>query len=388
MATILYAHSGSGNHGCEALVRSTAALLEEKPILFTTGYREDAFYKLDEAATLREDTVRAVPRKTAGYFASAVQIKLTGKTTIHTRLARRDFLRQVRPGDLCLSIGGDNYCYGGTEVLGDLNRLLKARGAKTVLWGCSIDPDALTSDMVRDLKRYDLITVREPLTEKALREAGLTENVKTVADPAFLLEPQRTELPEGFVPGNTVGLNLSPLILNYTGRQDAALEAFHMLVEHILDTTDKTIALIPHVTKASGGDEEILGPIWEKFRNTGRVIRVPDQNCMRLKYIISRCSLFVGARTHATIAAYSGCVPTMVIGYSVKSRGIAMDLFGTEENYVLPIGDLREPGQLIQSYDWLETNAREIRAHLQSVMPGVQEKARRGKRYLDELMNK
>ncbi|MFR4670990.1 MAG: hypothetical protein ACLT69_14285 [Intestinibacter bartlettii] len=55
-----------------------------------------------------------------------------------------------------------------------------------------------------------------------------------------------------------------------------------------------------------------------------------------IKGYISRCRLY-RARTHATIAAYSTCVPTLVIGYSVKAKGIAKDIFGTYENYVLPV---------------------------------------------------
>lgn len=387
MEIYLYAHSGSGNHGCEALVRSTAAMLDRKPILFTAGYREDAFYNLDAVAQLREDAVNVIPRKSIRYALSAAQIKLTGQSTVHTGFARSTFLHQVRRGDICLSIGGDNYCYGGTDVLGNLNLLLKKRGAKTVLWGCSIDPEVLTADIVRDLKHYDLITVRESLTETALRLAGITQNVKAVADPAFLLEPEETPLPEGFVPGNTVGLNLSPLILNYTDHAESAMEAFHALIAHILASTNRTIALIPHVRKETGADEEVLRPIWEKYRHTGRVILVPDHNCMQLKYVISQCSLFVGARTHSTIAAYSSFVPTLVIGYSVKSRGIAADLFGTEENYVLPIWKLRQSEQLIRAYDWLEANAGQIRGHLKTVIPGIREKALSGKMYLERLMN-
>ena len=52
---------------------------------------------------------------------------------------------------------------------------------------------------------------------------------------------------------------------------------------------------------------------------TGRVLLVGDHNCMELKGFIGRCRFFVGARTHATIAAYSSCVPTLAAGYSVKS---------------------------------------------------------------------
>ena len=386
MKTNLYAHTGSGNHGCEALVRSTAKLLDRMPTLFSTGYDEDIQFGISEIANVQRDTVVSVPRRSAAYVAAACQTKLTKRTTLFTQFARRDLLDAVQSGDLCLSIGGDNYCYAGTEILGDLNTLFKKKGAKTVLWGCSIDPEAISPEMVKDLKRYDLITVREPLTQAALAAAGITENVRSVADPAFLLDVQKTDLPDGFLAGNTIGLNLSPLILHYTEKKEEALAGFQALVQHILDTTDSAIALIPHVVKSSSNDLEVLEPLFRQFEGTGRVLLIPDQNCMQLKYIISQCRLFIGARTHATIAAYSTFVPTMVIGYSVKSRGIAADLFGTEENYVLPIQAIRADTDLIGAYDWLEAHAVEIGQHLRNVIPAYQDKARMGKSYLDELI--
>ena len=90
---------------------------------------------------------------------------------------------------------------------------------------------------------------------------------------------------------------------------------------------------------------------------------------MQLKDIISRCRIFVGARTHATIAAYSTCVPTLVVGYSVKARGIARDLFGTEENYVIPVQSLQETDDLLNAYSWIAERESEIRDHLQNIMP-------------------
>ncbi|MFZ4780597.1 MAG: polysaccharide pyruvyl transferase family protein, partial [Terrimicrobiaceae bacterium] len=46
------------------------------------------------------------------------------------------------------------------------------------------------------------------------------------------------------------------------------------------------------------------------------------------KWIIARCAVFAGARTHSTIASLSSCVPTLSIGYSLKARGINQDIFG------------------------------------------------------------
>ena len=68
-------------------------------------------------------------------------------------------------------------------------------------------------------------------------------------------------------------------------------------------------------------------------------------------------------------------VPTLVIGYSVKARGIARDLFGTEEHYVLPVQTLSDPEELIKAYDWLMEREDQIRGRLESIMPGYCKRA-------------
>ena len=93
-----------------------------------------------------------------------------------------------------------------------------------------------------------------------------------------------------------------------------------------------------------------------------------------MKYIISKCECFVGARTHATIAAYSTCVPTLVVGYSVKARGIAKDLFGTEQDYVLPVQSLTNEYQLVNGFKWLHDKKESIRSHLKEFLPEYKQK--------------
>lgn len=85
---------------------------------------------------------------------------------------------------------------------------------------------------------------------------------------------------------------------------------------------------------------------------------------MQLKDCIARCSFFIGARTHATIAAYSSCVPTLAVGYSVKAKGIATDLFGTEKNYVLPVQEIHSETDLAKTSRYLFDHGPIISEHL------------------------
>ncbi len=362
-----YYHGGSANHGCEALVRSTAKLLGHPVGLFTTAPEEDEHYGVGKVVKILPDRAEPVSRRSLTYLACALEHKLTGSDYRSVRAAHRSMLSHIQKGDICLSIGGDNYCYGaqGNLILGYYNRMLRERGASTVLWGCSIEPSALTKAVVEDLSRYTHITARETITYTALQEAGLS-NVSLVPDSAFLLEQSEAHLPAPLTAGNTVGINVSPLVQECG---NLVMDNYRNLIRYLLKKTDLGILLLPHVVKQESDDREPLGQLLEEFDSSGRIAMAQDDSCTVLKGLISQCRFFVGARTHATIAAYSTCVPTLVSGYSVKARGIARDIFGTEEHYVVPVQKLDRPDILSEAFLWIMKHESDIRTHLEQTMP-------------------
>lgn len=103
--------------------------------------------------------------------------------------------------------------------------------------------------------------------------------------------------------------------------------------------------------------------------NGERVVLLDDMGCTDIKGYIARCKFVITARTHASIAAYSSCVPTLVLGYSVKSRGFARDLFGSEENYVVPVQDLSSEDELVRRFEWLKSHEQSIIDRLNAVLP-------------------
>lgn len=368
----LYFHAGSKNHGCEALVRSTVKILGGKDCtLYSIRQQDDLAYHLDECCIVEKNWL---PRRN---FFSWIFLIVFGKIGWIREEEKQHYYTLHNSADVMLSIGGDNYCYSGQpRQLAYLNKKLKEKGKKTVLWGCSIEPALLKNqNIVEDLKRYDRITVRESITREALAYAGVNENVRQYADPAFCLEQICLPLPEKFEEGNTIGINVSPLICRYEKKNGAVLENYRNLIRYIIQETDNHIAFIPHVVVEGNDDREVLSQLYHEFESTGRVILIDDMGCRELKGVISRCRLFVGARTHATIAAYSTCVPTLVVGYSVKARGIAKDLFGTEEHYVLPVQNLKEPKDLVKEFEWLLTHEEEIRDQLKETIPDYIESA-------------
>ena len=366
---LLYNHGGCENRGCEAIVRATSELLVseagEKVYLCSSQPEYDRAAKLDAIAGIRPDVIS--PRSLKRLI-NSIGFRLGMKRESEVARKYSPVIETGRRCGVCLSVGGDTYCYGRQEHLLVINRRLRRAGRRLVLWGCSVEPDILHGETLEDLRQYDLIVARESITHQALLHAGLPS--KLWCDPAFFLRKEELPLPEGWREGATVGLNVSPLILSRAKDKGDALQAFTALVSHILKTSGDSVALIPHVTWGHDNDMDALREIKAHFAQEMRVFILPDTlGAMQYKGYIARLKALVTARTHASIAAYSTCVPTLVIGYSVKARGIARDLFGNEEGHLIPVQELAGAGQLTGAYDALIARAAQEREYLEKKLP-------------------
>ena len=379
-----YMHAGSLNHGCEAIVRSTAGMTDESVTLYSEHPAEDLAVHLDEICEVALQGGKRSKKNPVFILCKAAEVLLKNSNPKHW-YAYRNVVDGATPGDLFVSIGGDNYCYGANPYLIYLNKALNKRGAKTGLWGCSIEPDSLKDpELVEDMKRYTFISARETITYDALKNAGLI-NIHLFPDPAFTLKKEECALPECMKDGNAVGINLSPLVQKLDASGQLVLENYVSLIQYILQETDMPVVLIPHVCKPGNDDRASMKVLMERFPGEKRIVMVNEDgvmNCMRLKYIISHCRFMITARTHASIAAYSTGVPTLVVGYSVKARGIAKDLFGTSDHYVIDIKEMKAAGDLLNCFQYVSSNEEAIRDRLKSMMPDYIERARSARQLL------
>ena len=374
MKYLLYPHGGSGNHGCEAIVRSTKAIFGGEFSLMTSRREEDIRYGLGKIVNCIPDSVQLSYRNPRLYYAF-LQRKFFNKDKALDLLHFSPVFEAAKACDIALSIGGDNYCYGKPNHIYLINEQLSRMHIPIVLWGCSIEPDSIDNLMLSDLHRYSHIYARESLTYRALIQRGL-QNVSLVPDPAFLLEKRDVILPSGFVKGNTLGINVSPMIIKHETIKGIVLNNYYRLIDYVLNNTDMQIALIPHVVWDSSDDRRSLNEIFNYYKGNSRIVYIADNNAVSLKSIISNCRFMITARTHASIAAYSTMVPTIVLGYSIKARGIAIDLFGTDKHYVISVKSLMSETQLLDDFLWLIDNENIIRNHLVSLIPVYQQTIR------------
>ena len=384
---VMFGHFGSGNHGSEAIIKGTKSIIDKYDQtldikLETRRPEEDIKYGTMDAKNCilyNENKIAKLMLKTFGKSHK-------GKELIYKILSKNLF-SEIDSNTICMTVGGDIYCYGVPYRIYDYVERANDKGAKTILWGCSISDEAIDKKMEENLKEYTLISARETLTYENLKKHGIIDNVVLYPDPAFCLEKKEVKLPENFVEGKTIGINISPMIINYEKIQGSTIQNYNALIQYILDNTDYQIALIPHVIWNHTDDRKPIKELYEKFKNTGRIVLIEDGDATTLKGYISKCNMFIGARTHSTIAAYSTCVPTLVVGYSIKAKGIAKDLFGTYENYVIPVQTLENKEDLINAFKWLNDHKDEIKKHLNDIMPEYKERAMQAGKEILKLIN-
>ena len=364
---LLYNHGGCENRGCEAIVRSTAALFAGKAQILLASDQPE-YDRQVGLKGINEIVPSVISPYSIDRLINSVAFRLGASRESEVARKYAPVIRRGK-GSICLSIGGDTYCYGRPEHLLVINERLKKAGAPMALWCCSIEPDLLCGELLEHLRTYNVIVARESITYEALCNAGLPALLS--CDPAFTLESDQLPLPQGWREQGTVGINVSPLVLNKAKDRDKALDAFTSLIDHILRTTDDAVALIPHVTWGHDSDLDSLGELKRRFADEQRVFMLEGKlNACEVKGYISRLRLLITARTHASIAAYSTCVPTLVIGYSIKARGIARDLFGNENSHLIPVQELDLSEQLIGAYEALNGRAQQERVYLRGMLPG------------------
>ena len=333
----------------------------KKKIFISSRPNEDIKYGINELCEIEKD-IMPYSKNSIEFVRAYLQLKLKNNYIPLDKLDYKKTFDHIQSGDIALSIGGDNYCYADIEKYIMLHEMLLERGAKTILWGCSVEPEVIKRKKVaEDLSKYSYIFARESISYEALKKVN--ENTFLIPDPAFTLECKVPVLPQNFQVENMVGINISPMIIENESIPGITMESYRELIDYVINETNMGIALIPHVVWSDSDDRKPLMQLYKEYEKTGRVVFFEDHNCMELKGIISKCRFFVGARTHSTIAAYSMGIPTLVVGYSVKARGIARDLFGGEEGYVLPVQKLTRD-KLISAFKNIMIKEKEIQKKL------------------------
>lgn len=409
MKIFLAGQTTFGNRGCEALVRSSSCMIHERnpevEIICPLENPDIDRLQWPEAKSFGVDFVpRPIFPKSFRLWAKLIKVLPFVERFGAPRFkVDSNTMRHFKESDALIMTGGDvlSLEYGVASLYVWVNLIEKAMGQAlpSILWAASVGPFStkphVEKKMIEHLKKYESITVRETISYNYLKGLGLID-VKLVADPAFNLNVEEFAFQEKSVlkaPEKLLGLNVSPLINEFRGGSNDVKSLDQEVLEFILKVlknTDYSVLLVPHVDPLDGGivnsDSHYMKKILVRLseEDKARVTLLPNTlNASQLKYAISKCRFFIGARTHSTIAAFSTGVPTISIAYSIKAKGLNNDLFGSEK-YILETSCL-SADTLMKSLNLLEKDEAEIKSILQVVIPKWKDSAYRSVDVLDSL---
>ncbi len=371
---LIYGIGSLQNRGCEALVDSTLNQIgdeyEIKAATFDYEHDKDMYKgKIKKFLDHHKQNEEEFTENEKKEFEHIKSIPFDYYN--YESLYERDVIKALKESDIALHLGGDNYCYGVNEWIYTITRQAKDNNKKIVLWGASLYDEILDKELINDLDRYDLLMIRESISYNAIKRYIKEDKILLIPDPAFSLPKKEVELDKWYQKGNILGINLSPLTIKTEEQYSSVIE----FIDYILSKTKYNIALLPHVTLDEASDLKILRRLAEDYNEEDRVfLQEGEYDCEELKYIISQCDMLITARTHASIAAYSSSIPTLVIGYSVKSRGIAQDIFGSYKDYVLPSTEITKD-TLIEKFNYIYNNRKEIKKFLDGKMKSMKEES-------------
>ena len=377
------------NRGCEAILRGTVKILRHafnNPSFINTNFDDtNPPYMPVEIDTDIIHRPVPRPRRWSPEWICWQLLKRLNND-LSSRLYLRSLSKHIQKADAVLSLGGDNYTldYHIPWSYMGLDRYVLKHKKPQIIWGASIGPFDRFPGFARKIHRHlknevTAIFVREDRSRDYLAKQGITDNVYLMSDPAFIMSPE--PVPEeklGFsMPDGAVGLNLSPLMAKHItgGDMKAWTELGTKIVRELKARIGRPMILIPHVTLPHSNDYEFLRNVLSRYKGDKKAIYLlPDSlSAAETKWVISNLDCLIAARTHATIASFSSCVPTVSLAYSAKAYGINERLFG-HTDYVISPKQLRAE-EIAERAKVVLRDSDSIRKHLKDVIPAVQKDA-------------
>ncbi len=381
----LFILAGNGpydNRGCEAIVRGTVRILRrsfDSPRFLVCSQFASAEHlrrqqKNETDPAIRHVRIHPLPTLAGASFINKVLWKFYWHMPrFRGRFLYKEILSELPSATAVLSIGGDNYSLDYDSLINftDLDDLVLGCGKKLVIWGASVGPFSkqkkIETAMTDHLNRLTAIFARESKTIEYLKSIGVEKNVHRSADPAFLLDEKKPDALGIDLEGKKfIGINLHPLMAKFVSGGDR--EKWRILcveaLKAVLDNFESPVLLIPHVADVSGREDDYLfmKGVHEGLKSE-RVFLLPATlDAAETKWVIARCRVFAGARTHATLAAFSSGVPTLCFGYSLKAEGLSRDLYGNTD-FCLSAGDFNKEN-VVDRLKKLLQQEREIRERL------------------------
>jgi len=317
----------NGNLGCVALTYSLLSILEKigtdenmeiEYILFEINIDLDKVKRMSEELNIPISKIKVVQYGYMGNLKSVCGHALTNIMMIRN-IKSCDLVIDVTAGDSFTDIYGKNRFYSWTRI----KRLVEALKIPLVLAPQTYGPfqnDRLRDFAVKIINNASFVIARDQLSADYIHQYSKKE-ICVTTDMAFSL-PCRKNILESS--GLKIGINVSDLLMkNKTEGTEinfALKTDYDQYIDEILfELTSHhayEIHLIPHVTC----DVNPCRYFHEKYPAT--ILHEPFKTPIEAKECIATMDVFIGARMHATIGAFSAGAAVIPTAYSRKFSGI------------------------------------------------------------------
>ena len=331
----------NGNRGCVALSVASLSILRDifhEKGVEATIYLPDSAMKEDGFQTYHVDGLENLEYVSCRY--PPLSIKEFLKALLHPK-RYSETIKIFKNCDFILDIGqGDSFAdIYGVERFAMIDKIHKiARIVKKpyCLLPQTIGPftnECIRRKAVKSIEKATSVMTRD---EQSLSYVeGIAPEQRRVAqyiDVAFMLPYKREGFDDRYI---HVGLNISALLWHggYTRNNQFGLkEDYPTLVRSIIKdflSNERVILhLVPHVVgseRSVENDYAVSYDLWREYANPRLILAPLFLGPCEAKGYISGLDFFMGARMHATIAAFSSDVPVVPMAYSRKFNGMFID---------------------------------------------------------------
>lgn len=345
----------NGNMGCVALTYSLIHMLEKigndmglnfTYYIFEGDSDEDKIRQLCEKLSIASDRVYSIKVTTLHRFRSMAHHPIVSMNAVRC-LKSCDFIIDLTAGDSFSDIYGQWRFDGATHIKEIVCNLKKPM----ILGPQTYGPFEAAKNQYRAKKVIEkscCVIARDQISADCVSEFTDKE-VHVTTDLAFGLPFKKENMSS---PGRIkVGVNISCLLVknkkestetNFTLKTD-----YNLFIQGIMDYLVKDgryeVYVIPHVGRDAG----------EQFRDEFPMVNYLPQfsNPIDAKNSIAQMDIFLGARMHATIGAFSSGVATIPIAYSRKFSGLYENL---DYPYVVDLSSLSTEDAVKRTISYIE----------------------------------
>lgn len=332
----------SGNRGCIALSYTSIYLIDK--VMKCAGRKYKLYLTNGDFGNDQEKLSINIMGKNFPYTVLGYPLFLSkkefAKEMVKPNLAKFRF-SSFRNADYILDIGqGDSFSdFYGKDRFNMIN-LIHRHAAFFHKPYCILpqtigpfETPTIKAKAAKAIANANMVMARDKLSyQYVINNVPSQKNIKEYIDVAFFLPYKKKELDHQYI---NVGLNISALLWHggYTGNNQFSIkDDYHKIIRSIIDfflgQENVRIFLVPHVVGEYDrieNDYVVSYNLVEEYDNPRLNLSPFFITPIDAKNFIAGLDFFMGARMHATIAAFSSGVPVVPMAYSRKFNGLFID---------------------------------------------------------------